>query len=876
MPSPAWGPRTSRSSSTRSPTTTCGTAPALKRALKDRDLAVRVAAANALVWRGNRDAAVVAVLAEGLAGRDVTLHGPSLGSLLSLGAAARPAVPALLHLLADPDEGPARVQAAGALGEAGRGVEGVVPALGAALRDGEPEVRTAAAVALGRLGGQDSTVIPTLIPLLADAAGRGNPAAVEALGKFGARGVPPLLEAARNPDPDVRCGALDALFRAGPENRERVLPVLTRALADPEPAVRLTAASAIATLPDGPGKGPAGAVGDVGSLVLPVVREALKERNAGVRVQAIRILDQMATRRAGGTTETQALLLGVARDRDAGVRRAALQGLCDRMGPAPGLELLPVFRKALQDREVAVRWQALQGLQRFGSGAREAVPDLIRLLKGGDASHTYLILNTLAAVGKDDDDAVATLVDVFRNGDDPGLRVQASYCLGQLGPVRGRAALPALEAALRDDNPAVREAAVGVLSEVDTANKHLVPAVVDLLGREDREQRGHRTARQRAIVLVSPIGQPALDTLLEFLRGKDAGRRAGAALAIGCLEMAAARSAPALKEALQDGQPRVRLYAAEALWRVTGDATPALPVLCAALKGEDDRLRRAAAELLDELGPAAREAVPALVAALKDPDEQVRISAVQALGRVGPRARVAVPALIELLQEDPGPRFAVVQTLRALGPDARDAVTHLARLLREAEPRERGPLIAALGSTGTAADAGPALVEAMRSVADSADDVALRDALTNALLRLGPGVTGEVAGLLKDKRVEVCRYALAVLLHFGPQAEDVLPALVAALDDKDDEAGVAAAQAVAMIDPRPECVPPLVRGLKAPDSRLRMRAAGVLWKLGQLGRDAVPALEAAATRDPDAMVRQQAGKALRAIDPDAANRAGVP
>jgi hypothetical protein len=194
-------------------------------------------------------------------------------------------------------------------------------------------------------------------------------------------------------------------------------------------------------------------------------------------------------------------------------------------------------------------------------------------------------------------------------------------------------------------------------------------------------------------------------------------------------------------------------------------------------------------------------------------------------------------------------------------------------LLREIKMPWRHSIALALGSIGPADEVGPAFAEMARSLADARDDGELRRTLQEALHKLGPGVSGEVAKLLEDDRPEVRRFASEVLAGFGRGAKDALPALRAALDDKDVETAVSAAQAVALIEPRAECVPPLVRGLKAPDARLRQRAAEVLQRLGPVAGDAVPALQAA-MQDPDPVVGQAAGSALRAIDPAAANRAG--
>jgi HEAT repeat protein len=198
--------------------------PALKWALKDTDPAVRAAAAGSLSVRGVRDSEVAAVLLERLGSRDLEVRNAAIGSLFSLGPAAKPAVPLLLRILADPDEGAARASAAELLGRVGEGVAGVEPALVATLASDDPYLRVFAASALTMLDTQDPRAFPPLVRLFADPDSGTRGAAEQALEHFGARAVPALLEMARDKDPDVRRAALNALLRARPDGGAQVLP----------------------------------------------------------------------------------------------------------------------------------------------------------------------------------------------------------------------------------------------------------------------------------------------------------------------------------------------------------------------------------------------------------------------------------------------------------------------------------------------------------------------------------------------------------------------------------------------------------------------------------------------------------------------------
>jgi HEAT repeat protein len=947
--------------------------PALKRALKDTDPAVRAAAAGGLLRLGVREAEVTRIVLDGLGSRDVSVRITAIGWLPLLGPDAKPTLPALVRLVADPDGGPERVEAARSLARIGRRVEGAEPALATGLEADDASLRREAGEALGKLGVQDPKTLPPLVRMLADPNDNCRRAAQDALRHVGPSAVPALLEAARDNDADVRRVTLNALtqVQVGSENREQAMKVVTGALADPDPEVCLAAVQSVLGLVDGPPRRARQGGGRGFNLVFPVVRRALKEPSPRARKFAVYLLAHLTERYPDKSRDTWPLVQEAAKDRDAEVRGAILGGLINRREPGPSPDVKPLLLAALKDPEPGLRASALQGLMelgnrgrdgspdlllavldalkdwnvqvrraalqhlsRFGAAARLPVPDLVAFLKERDEQVRDWALAALVAAARQDDDALAAVLGALQDGKDAWLRSRAIHYVGMLGPVRARPAVPALEAALRDGAPYQREEAAGALAQVDTANKHIPPALVDLLAEDNRESRVHDDIRRRVGGLVNLVGQQAIDGFLALLRDKNPGRRAGAALALGCLGQAGARSAPGLREALQDENPRVRLYAAEALWLVGGDAPPLLPVLTTALREKDSRLRRGAIQVLGQMAQGVRnpdpdnrphqprpgaggetaagvkEAVPALVTALDDPDEEIRNLAVMALaspgpaagvavqalvdhlkdgniagqrraaawalGRVGPAARAAIPALRDLLkgEAEREVRTAAVQTLGELGPDARDAIPQLVRLLPDADGREREALVRALSNLGTANTVGPALAEAARSLSDSGDgDWMAYHALEDAFRKLGPGVSGEVAKLLKHKRPAVRRMAVMVLLGFGREAKPVLPALVAALGDKDEETGVWAALAVTGIEPRAECVPPLVRALKAPDARLRERAASVLHRLGAVAKEAVPALEAAVL-DPDPDVRRSAEYALRAIDPVAANRAG--
>jgi HEAT repeat protein len=95
-------------------------------------------------------------------------------------------------------------------------------------------------------------------------------------------------------------------------------------------------------------------------------------------------------------------------------------------------------------------------------------------------------------------------------------------------------------------------------------------------------------------------------------------------------------TAATLDVAARDRSGYVGVRAAEALWKVSGEASSAALVLAARL--EDPAVRNAAAQALNRIGPGAKGAVQALLVAVKSKDRLFRESVVMALRRIDPGA----------------------------------------------------------------------------------------------------------------------------------------------------------------------------------------------------------------------------------------------
>jgi HEAT repeat protein len=237
--------------------------------------------------------------------------------------------------------------------------------------------------------------------------------------------------------------------------------------------------------------------------------------------------------------------------------------------------------------------------------------------------------------------------------------------LGAIGPE----GIGLLGAALRNRNPDVRHASIGVLAKMGTgAAGPLINAL------EDADL---RWAAFEALVTIGPGAVGALTAALS--RSKNGNVLEKAAQALGKIGPTAAVAIEALGTLLRDPDQmeRVRKAAAEALGQIGG---PATELLVRALNDRSVGLRQAAAEALGNAGDtAALRALSALVSG--DKDSGVRRAAAAALGKMG--AEAVGPLIAALGDTDEVVRLVVVQALGGIGPDASAASGPLCGMLHD-------------------------------------------------------------------------------------------------------------------------------------------------------------------------------------------------
>jgi HEAT repeat protein len=502
--------------------------------------------------------------------------------IVGFGAGSAADVAGLVQMLKGTDQA-ARAEAAQELGLIGRYAKSAVPALLEAMQAPGAPVRVRAAEALVRIDpAQQQAGVNGLIASLQDKRVEIRRAAAEALGHLGADAkpaVPALIEALKDADPEVRWIAVDALGHVGADAKPAV-PALVAALKDP--ALCSIAVDAL------------GGIGAEAKDAAPSLAELLKGDNAQLRRMAA-----VALARIGGP------------------------------GSRPAV---PVLIEMLRG-DPRQHWDALLYLSAMGREAKEAIPVLNELVKGGDGIACYTLV---AAAGPEATAAIPILIGNIQGGE-----WGSPETLIEIGP----AVVEPLIAATKDmGNWKSREWSAKTLAGVADKDAKVVPR------------------------------------LIEILKSPQVHTRYVATSALGQLGAKAKPAIPALTETLKDADLWVRLHACWALIGIGGvDAKAVVPVLAKEINNGEHWARRSSVQALASLGMAAKETAPGVQEKLKDNDFGVRVVAAWALVQMGGlEGKDAVPVLLAALKDaDSWTRQTAATYLGSLGAPAKSALTAL-------------------------------------------------------------------------------------------------------------------------------------------------------------------------------------------------------
>ncbi len=342
----------------------------------------------------------------------------------------------------------------------------------------------------------------------------------------------------------------------------------------------------------------------------------------------------------------------------------------------------------LNHADPLVRGQAAFALGKLGQAAHAAVPHLQhRLQVDKEARVRDAAAFALGEIVRDnpkvplDAKRIALLIKVLRDPA-PLVRRSAAFALGCHGPAAA-AARKALEAALNDEQVAVRQNAAWALGRLATVA--VVPALKKALG--DRDLLVRRDAAGALDQLPPEAVHETLPELLQCCATDNPVLQQAALLLLSKIVKPKDPVAKVIAPLMQSGESEVRCLAALVLAKA-GEAVQALPLLRELLRSGDNRQRYPAVAALADLGPEAAPAVPDLIRALTDADDTLRRHAALALGKIGAAAEPAIPHLAERLvnpQEKVEVRVEAATALSHIGakPAAEKIIPALVRILAD-------------------------------------------------------------------------------------------------------------------------------------------------------------------------------------------------
>ncbi|MFO0825946.1 MAG: HEAT repeat domain-containing protein [Gemmataceae bacterium] len=377
---------------------------------------------------------------------------------------------------------------------------------------------------------------------------------------------------------------------------------------------------------------------------------------------------------------------------------------------------------------------------------------------------------------------------------------------------KSKEAIPALAKALTDKEARVRAQAVIALVQLGSQAKDTLPALRNAM-KDDAAQIAFWATV--AVCRLDPTAE-TVAAIASYLGDPNPVIREDAVVVLGSLGATAKPAVPKLTVLLNEAGHYAKLAAAVALWKIEQHPL-ALPAVVELLQSPDRRVReQAAVEIGGTFGPDARSATSAIVKRLFDPFAAVRSTSAEAIGRVGPGASKAAPALLALLEGDE-PAFVQSAACEALG------------------------LIDPLDKDG--------VVAVLKKKLEHYDPL-VRVHAALALHRLNGDKAGEkIADRLLGYRTHQVRITAAEALWGMSKDERVVPLLVRTLEESN------------------------LDGLSGENERyMAVRALG---RIGTAGKPAVPEL-LKLLEHPDAALAATARTALKALDPEAAKKAGVP
>ncbi|MEE9355650.1 MAG: HEAT repeat domain-containing protein [Methylococcaceae bacterium] len=747
----------------------------------------------------------------------------------------------------------------------------VVTALRNCLKDKESIVRRSAAEALGKLG--DSSVSPDLIKIIKDEDVMVRKESIKALGAIGgATVVPELTELLGDKDPEVRSMVVQALESIGDQS---AVPALIAALKDEYTQVKIKCIQALGTLKDKRAiaaltsqinsknskirASVIEALGKIGNQSrIDVFEKAFQDEDQEVRLEAKSALIKLRAIPS---------LIGLLSAHDAETRVSAVEAL----GKIKDKTTLPELIDALHDESKDVRRASARALRDV---ANESVaPEIIRVFfndqdKEVQQSAAWALENVL------NKSFVPQIMGGLSKDIDGKTR---SSILNILAAIGDKSAVPVFIKNLQHENSEIRAIAARALRSI--GNNKAVPALLDALNDKTQSVRIYS-----AEALLNIKDNVPLDRLFEYFVKEEESRNSTESDWTPATVSTRILNGELLSK---EANATIRKRAAEVLknhevWEIrktmlsflaTAKEKKSVDAVFYALSDKNPEVRRAAVRILGEIKD--RRVHEKLLERLADDDWNVRAQALESIGKIGGES--AVSAVLKIIETNEWGKWVESQQMKGISNHAQWVSTlfsgnsdwlSLTQLLDNPNSGVRRYAVALLGWTENKT-AVPLLINTLTDqdalirqlsivslalIGDKRAHSALTENIRNedkehrglSLMALATiasssfrdfmkrGLKGDRLGL--EDMDELFRISRDVDIDI-----DIVPDLIFALDDRNEEIATVAAFLLGLL--REPSAIPILREKMGDDSKSSMEKGAAAFALARIGdQSALPAI----------------------------------
>ena len=742
--------------------------------LKDERTRLRAQAASILAKSSAVSNELVPLLLPLLDDPQLEVKLGAVTALGQIGSGAKPAVPKLLTLLEAPNARPEIIVATCQTLEhiGGLYAEAFKP-LAATLSNKIMQVRASAAPALGCVVGRSNETAVILGTLLTSDEDPVKVACARGLGNLGQDAklvAVQLYGALLSKEGEVRAAVAEALPKV--LDAQTAVAKLLPMLKDADSRVRIGVVRAL------------GFSAETAVLASASLAESLKDSDEQVRKEAI------ATMAKAGATGNKALALGLA-DENPSIRLRTVKAL--NAGGPMARDALPELLQVIKTGKYRSQEAALNQIKLIRPYEASIVPDLLEALRA-PATVDDMRRQIVTFLGEMEDAAAKAVPDLVLElrTNKWKTRFYATTALGRIGAP----AEPALKALLHDPAPEVQKAAAKAIEVMGSKGTASIPDMVASLKDKDAE------VQERAINALSKNGIKGADAVMPLLEDQD--------------KMVQQRAYTVLCRIGKECLPHAQKIA-DHLWLPDGpmamDALASIgpatiPIALEKLKDPSENCRKRAALLLGRMGDASGDVVPGLIRILNDENWEVQMASASALGRLGEASAPALEKLNALMapENKAALRMSVLRTFEAIGPKAAAA---LATYLSDA-------------------------------------DASIRLQSFRSLKHLGPRAIGALLNLqtlLIDKNPDFRKQAVAVVASIGSEAKTALVPLLDLCDDADATVATGAQTAIGSIGAaRADDIPALIGAAKSATGNKQLQAIRILGATGTPASAAIPDL----------------------------------